>query len=99
MVQRFGVGPSRTGSAVVAALARLIAPAAVVGGPFALPLLAASQFFNALPTPPFNVVSSGLRQGTTPDHLQGRVVASIRALVLGCMTLGSLAGGFLGDAI
>jgi MFS family permease len=99
VVARLGVGPSLTTSALVGGLARLLAPAAVVGGPLAAPVLAASQFLNALPTPLFNVVSSGLRQATTPDHLQGRVVASIRVLVLGCMTLGSLAGGFLGDAI
>ena len=99
VVARLGVGPSLTGSALVAGLARLIAPVAVVGGPLAVPLLAASQLLNALPNPVFNVTSSGLRQATTPDRLQGRVVASIRVLVLGCMAIGSLAGGLLGEVL
>jgi MFS family permease len=99
VVARLGVGPSLTCSALVASLARLVAPAAVVGAPFAVPLLAASQFLSSLPTPVFNATSSGLRQAITPDHLQGRVVASIRVLVIGCMTLGSLGGGLLGEGI
>lgn len=46
-----------------------------------------------------NVVNASLRQAMTPEHLRGRMNASVRTLVFGTMPLGGLAGGLLGDLI
>ncbi|MBI1258891.1 MAG: MFS transporter [Chloroflexi bacterium] len=47
----------------------------------------------------YNVNQVSLRQAITPDRLLGRMNASMRFLVWGTIPLGSLIGGFLGDAI
>ena len=47
----------------------------------------------------YNVNQVSLRQAITPDRLLGRMNASMRFLVWGTIPIGSLIGGFLGDAI
>jgi predicted MFS family arabinose efflux permease len=43
-----------------------------------------------------NINASTLRQLLTPDHLRGRVSASMRVFILGAQPLGALIGGLLG---
>ena len=45
----------------------------------------------------FNVVQVSLRQAITPDHLLGRMNATLRFLMWGTLPLGGVAGGVLGD--
>ncbi len=45
----------------------------------------------------FKIESVALRQQMTPGPLLGRVTASVRFVVWGCMPLGALAGGVLGQ--
>jgi MFS family permease len=47
----------------------------------------------------FNIDQVSMRQAITPDHLLGRMNASMRFMVWGTMPFGSLAGGVLGTAI
>jgi hypothetical protein len=47
----------------------------------------------------FNIVSVSYRQALCPDHLLGRVNATMRFLIWGMVPLGGLAGGTLGGAI
>jgi MFS family permease len=47
----------------------------------------------------YNINQVSLRQVITPDRLLGRMNSSMRFLVWGTIPLGSLIGGFLGDAI
>ncbi|GAA3037762.1 MFS transporter [Actinokineospora globicatena] len=47
----------------------------------------------------YNVAQVSYRQAICPDHLLGRMNASIRFLVWGTQPLGALAGGALGTAI
>jgi predicted MFS family arabinose efflux permease len=46
----------------------------------------------------YNVAQVSFRQGLTPDHLLGRMNATIRWLVWGVMPLGGLLGAMLGEA-
>lgn len=45
----------------------------------------------------WNVITVSLRQRIAPDHLLGRVNAGYRLLAWGCMPLGALLAGVLGD--
>ena len=47
----------------------------------------------------YNVAQVSFRQAITPDHLLGRMNASIRFLVWGVIPLGGLLGGALGELI
>lgn len=47
----------------------------------------------------YNVVQVSFRQAICPDHLLGRMNASVRFLVWGAIPLGGLGGGLLADAI
>lgn len=45
----------------------------------------------------YDVTQVSLRQALTPDHLLGRMNATMRSLVWGAMPLGGLLGGALGQ--
>jgi hypothetical protein len=60
-------------------------------------LAAAGQFMVAVGIVVYNVTQVSFRQGLTPDHLLGRMNATMRFLVWGTMPLGGLAGGALGQ--
>jgi predicted MFS family arabinose efflux permease len=47
----------------------------------------------------FNVNVVSYRQAVTPDPIQGRVNATQRVIIWGSMALGSILGGFAGEAI
>jgi hypothetical protein len=47
----------------------------------------------------YDITELSLRQTITPDHVLGRVNASVRAGGLAAMLVGSLAGGILGGAL
>ena len=54
--------------------------------------------FGAL-TQVINIGITAIRQAVTPDEFQGRVAATLRFSALGLTPLGSLAGGYLGQAL
>ncbi|MEO3812921.1 MFS transporter [Sphaerisporangium sp. B11E5] len=79
--------------------AMLLGVAAVHGsgiGTIAL-LMAINFLFGAL-AQTVNVAVTSIRQAITPDAYQGRVSATVRFAALGFAPLGSLLGGYLGDA-
>jgi hypothetical protein len=47
----------------------------------------------------YNVAQVSFRQSVCPDHLLGRMNASIRFLVWGTIPIGGLLGGALGELI
>jgi hypothetical protein len=61
-------------------------------------LLVAGQALD-LAYPLYEVNALTLRQVTTPDHLLGRVNATMHVIARGVVPFGALAGGALGDAI
>jgi hypothetical protein len=46
-----------------------------------------------------NITQVSFRQGLTPEHLLGRMTATMRFLVWGTAPLGALAGGVLGQTL
>ncbi|MEU1736936.1 MFS transporter [Streptosporangium sp. NPDC020145] len=73
--------------------------ATVHGGGIGLVTAAAANFVVLFAVPIYNVTIISLRQAVTPDHLLGRVVATVRMISWGALALGSLAGGALGGRI
>ena len=99
VARRFGLGPAVIGGILLAALSDLLTPLA--GGSIIViaMMLVASQFLFGLGLTVFDVGQTSLRQIATPDHLQGRVNATMRVIGMGIVPLGGLLGGALGDTI
>jgi MFS family permease len=97
--RRFGLGPAIIGGVLLAALSDLLTPLA--GGPIVAiaAILVTSQFLFGLGLTVFDVGQLSLRQIDTPDHLQGRVNATVSVIGIGMVPLGGLLGGVLGETI
>jgi predicted MFS family arabinose efflux permease len=95
----FGLGPTIVGTAALLPIGWLLT--LVVGGPptLAAAFLGLACALASFVSPIYNVNQVSLRQAITPDHLQGRVNASMRFIVWGTIPIGALLGGFLGDLI
>jgi MFS family permease len=96
---RFGLGPTMVGALVLFSLAHF--PVALAAGPPALVmgLLVLGIGGIQLAFPVYGIGAAALLQGVTPDHLLGRVGASVRVLLVGPPLLGALAGGAMGDLV
>jgi MFS family permease len=93
----FGLGRTILGSILIGGLANLLVPLA--GGPpfVAAGMLMVAAFFAGVANPLYNINQVSLRQAITPDHLQGRMNASMRFIVWGTIPIGALLGGALGQ--
>ncbi len=89
VARRIGAGRTLILALALVGLGDLATP--LVGGP---PQLCFGAALAA-----FKVITASLRQGSTPDRLQGRMNATVRLLVEGLTPLGALAGGVLGQGI
>jgi predicted MFS family arabinose efflux permease len=70
-----------------------------LSGPALVAALIAAQFAGSAGVVVYNVNQVSLRQAITPDHLLGRMNASVRFLIWGTIPIGALIGGFLGERI
>jgi MFS family permease len=97
--RRLGLGPSIIGGILLAALSDLLIP--LVGGPVLVivVVLVISEFLFGLGLTIYNVGQASLRQAITPDHLQGRVNATMGVIASASVPLGGLLGGVLGTAL
>ena len=95
----FGLGPTLVASIWIFSLAHF--PTALAGGPPEAVVAALVLGIGGirLVLPLYGVGSSALLQGVTPDHLLGRVGASVRFVLSGPPLLGALVGGALGEAL
>ena len=95
--RRLGQGPTIWMSTAAAGLFALAVPAAEPGWPLwaAAISFAVAQAANVV----YNVTQLSFRQGLTPEHLLGRMNATMRFLVWGTLPLGGLIGGTLGQLI
>jgi predicted MFS family arabinose efflux permease len=99
VARRFGLGPAVIGGILLAALSDLLTPLASGSIVVIAPMLIASQFLFGLGLTVFDVGQTSLRQIATPDHLQGRVNATMHVIGMGIVPLGGLLGGALGETI
>jgi MFS family permease len=91
-----GVGPAIVATAVCFSVGGLALPSAPKA--FPLPLLIAGFFVIQFGGVAYNVTQVSLRQGITPERLQGRMNAAMRWIVWGTIPIGTLAGGGLATA-
>ncbi|WP_433243985.1 MFS transporter [Streptosporangium sp. CA-135522] len=94
---RFGVGRAMYGGAAVAALSILVAPLAAEGRLLALFPLGCA--LNGIGGAVFSINQLSYRQRITPEHLLGRMNASMRFLMWGAAPVGGLLGGVLGEGL
>jgi predicted MFS family arabinose efflux permease len=95
-----GLGRAMVVSLGIAGLAALLIPLATqLPKTEASLLIVVMHFVDSAMIIIYNVNQRSLRSAVTPDHLQGRMNATIRMAVMGVTPVGALAGGFLGGAI
>ncbi|MGN9838999.1 MFS transporter [Nonomuraea sp. H19] len=92
---RFGAGRTLYGSAALATV--LYLPALATGPGWRLLILPVAAALFGVASAIFGVAQLSYRQRVTPEHLLGRVNASMRFLMWGASPLGGLAGGALGE--
>jgi predicted MFS family arabinose efflux permease len=97
--RRLGLGPQIVYSQIVAGAAIMIIPLAAWQRTAAVPLLLIGSFLAGLAITLGSIGELSLRQGITPQHLQGRMNATMRSLNWSTVTAGALIGGSLGDSI
>ncbi|MFC5830201.1 MFS transporter [Nonomuraea insulae] len=95
LTARFGIGATLYGSAVLVAVLQL--PALATGPGWRLLAFPVASALASAAGVIFNVVQLSYRQRITPEHLLGRVNASMRFIMWGTTPLGGLAGGLLGE--
>ena len=93
----FGTGPVIIGTAMLAGIAMLFIPLAPVDDPFWF--LVVGGVIAGFSTVVYNVNQVGLRQAITPNHMLGRMNATMRLIVWGTIPIGALVGGVLGAVI
>lgn len=99
VARRIGVGPAIVWGAVISDLAVLLVPVAGLVPGAALPLLVASRVIATLAGPVTAINQLSLRQHLTPDHLLGRVNATMLVLALGLVPVGGVLAGALAERI
>jgi Major Facilitator Superfamily len=92
-----GTGRSLLLSTTVEGFAGLLLPLAIIGAPILF--LATGLFVRGCANPLWQVNAVTLRQRTIAPALQARVTAASRALGMGTLPLGAVAGGALGVAL
>lgn len=97
VARRLGLGRAIVASAATFGVSFVLVALAPRAAP--LPALVAGQFLYAWGGVVYNINQVSLRQTITPEHLLGRMNATMRFLVWGTMPIGGLAGGALGEAI
>jgi MFS family permease len=100
-MRRFGLGRAVLGGITASTCSLLLVPAASWAEPLwlVIGLLLLSQFGYGLATQVGTVLQTTLRQVLTPDDMQGRVVATQRALSLAMVPVGALLAGVVADAV
>lgn len=94
---RLGVGRVLGISTGLGALSLLLAPVALLGAPFVV--LAGLQLVLSTQRPIYNVNSVSLAQAAMPEHLRGRITATMSTIGWGALPLGGLVGAAFGSQV
>ncbi len=97
--RRVGQGRAIVAGAIVSSFGTLLIPLATGPAVVTISLLLLAQFLMGLGVMVYGVNQVSLRQAITPDHLLGRMNASIRFIGWIAAPLGALMGGVLGESI
>ncbi|MEU7327929.1 MFS transporter [Streptomyces parvus] len=96
---RLGVGPTLVMSLAFPALGYLVLASVQGNSVGAVATAAVASFVALFGIPVFDVTVISFRQAVTPDHVLGRVNATVRTFAWGALSVGSLLGGVLGTAL
>jgi predicted MFS family arabinose efflux permease len=95
--RRLGLGRTLALSPLVQGLGLIGMPLALLGSP--IPVLMVMWLIFNFPSPIYSINQISLRQAITPDHLQGRVNATMRTVTWAALPVGSLIGGTLAGVV
>jgi MFS family permease len=96
-VRRLGLGRTLALSQLFLAFSLFFAPLALFGMPVVL--LASSLLLQNLHNNVYAINQITLRQSITPRQSQGRMNATMRAVIVGAVPIGSVLGGYLGTTL
>jgi MFS family permease len=99
LVKRLGLGRVIVGAQVFVTLAMLAIPLSGSRPGISIAVIALAEAVWGFSVVVYVVNTVSLRQGITPDRLQGRAAASLRFVTWGVAPLGFLLGGALGEWI
>ncbi|NBW72798.1 MAG: MFS transporter [Microbacteriaceae bacterium] len=100
LIKFLGEGPLIVISAITMGASQLLVVLSwYVGREFALAVLLINAFVTAFTVLTYNITQVSARQRLCPENLLGRMNASIRFMVWGCMPIGALISGSLGELI
>lgn len=100
LIKIFGEGPLIVISAVAMGFSQLLIPLSwLMPKPVALIALVFNATFTSFTVLTYNITQVTARQRICPKPLLGRMNASIRFMVWGCMPIGALISGLLGSSI
>ncbi|MEZ4870494.1 MAG: MFS transporter [Caldilineaceae bacterium] len=94
---RFGLGPMLIAGLALFSLSDFVLPLATGPQALVVALLIGAQICFGLGLTLYNVGQVSLRQSVTPDHLLGRMNATLNFAVAGLLPLGALLGGWAGE--
>jgi MFS family permease len=97
VVRRLGLGTTLIVTIIGVGIGFILWPLALVAAPLAV--LVGAEFLVGVSDSIYNVSQVSLRQSVTPDHLQGRMTATLRTMFWGAWPLANLAGGILAGAV
>lgn len=95
--RRLGVGPTMQAAVALFGPAALIV--ALAPPDLAVYAVGAMVLLDSFGIGVHGVNQVSLRQAITPEHLRGRMSATVRFLILGSIPLGTMLGGLLGSAL
>lgn len=96
-MRRLGLGRTLALSQLFLAFSLFFAPLALFGMPVVL--LAGSLLLQNLHNNVYAINQITLRQSITPRQAQGRMNATMRAVIVGAVPIGSVLGGYLGTTL
>lgn len=98
-VRHFGLGSTIIAGLLLLTLSDFVLPLADGPQPLVIMLLIGAQICFGFGLTLYNVSQNSLRQAITPDHLLGRMSATLDFTVAALIPLGALVGGLLGEWI
>jgi MFS family permease len=97
VTQKFGVGNTLIGSALLSGFANLLVPLAAHDLHYAVLCMAAAQLIGDAGFTIYFINETTVRQQAVRDELLGRVNAAMQLASRGILPLGALLGGFIGE--
>jgi predicted MFS family arabinose efflux permease len=96
---RFGVGAIMVASLALAAIGEAFVPLATTANAIGVLFLVGQQIVADSALTVYDINQVSLRQAITAAHVLGRVNASVRVTEFGAILLGTVAAGYIGEAV